>query len=306
VKVYRVKARINGVQVPMTIGSTAVFSLADANKVAREFLRQAAEGVNPVEEKRSGHAADRDTVSALFDRYLRQLLSKRSTEYHKEVKRSIERDVLPDIGELAIHKLTRRQIRDVIDRIAERSESHAAHVRKYVNAFLNWAVNQDIIAANPGVGPDPDTRKREDRERDRWLRDDEIRLFWYACNRTGGVYAPLFKLLLLLGARRDELAHATWAEFDLERQMWTLPGRRSKNGNDHLTHLSAPALAILQSLPRLRPTDLLFTTTGTTPGRDAASKKDSSHRTGLYRFSNPGRTRPAPTSRSSADASAAS
>jgi integrase len=275
-RVYRVKTRVNGVQVPSTIGSTAIFTLAEASKTAREFLRQAAEGINPIEAKRSKLAIDSNIVRVVFDRYLRQRVVKRSAEYYKEVKRAIERDMLPDIGRTPIDKLTRRQIRDVIDKIAERSEPHAAHVRRYFNAFLNWAVEQDFIAVNPGVGPDPDTRRREDRERDRWLRDDEIRLFWYACNRVGHSFSAPFKLLLLLGCRRDEMFGAPWGEFDLDRQLWTLPATRApKNGSDHLVHLAAPVLTILNSLPRLRPWDpseLLFSATGVTPlsGFDAA------------------------------------
>jgi len=48
-KVYRVKTRITGKQVPMTLGSAAVMSLAEASKRAREFLAQASAGVNLVE-----------------------------------------------------------------------------------------------------------------------------------------------------------------------------------------------------------------------------------------------------------------
>ena len=75
-------------------------------------------------------------------------------------------------------------------------------------------------------------------------------------------------MLLLAGARRDELAEATWSEFDLERRTWLLPAARSKNSSDHVTHLSEPALRLLEALPRFRPDDpseFLFSTTGTTP-----------------------------------------
>src|SRR5205823_907722 len=59
----------------------------------------------------------------------------------------------------------------------------------------------------------------------------------------------------------DELAHATWSEFDLDKQTWTIPGERTKNGRVHIVHLSAFAVEILEELPRLASKrDWVFTT----------------------------------------------
>jgi integrase len=281
-KVYRVKTRINGAQQAETIGNAAILSLAEANKRAKEFLAQAAAGINPVAERRrqEAEAAAAETVErVMVERYCPHAAQRMRAAYYKETERSLRRDVLPVLGKTRIDRLTRRQIRDVLDAIVSRGrKSYAAHVKSYISAFLNWCVKQDIIATSPATGiPDPDTRRKEDRERDRWLGDDEIRLFWFACNRVGGVYGPLFRLLLLTGARRDELAEAPWAEFDLQRRLWTLPGRRSKNGNEQITQLAYPAIEILEALPRLRPgdpTELLFTTTGTTPFTGFGAARD--------------------------------
>ena len=281
-KVYRVKTRINGAQQAETIGSTAILSLAEANNRAKEFLSQAAAGINPVAERRrqEAEAAAVPTMErVMVERYFPHAAQRMRAAYFSETVRSLRRDVLPKIGQIRIDQLTRRQIRDVLDGIVRRGrKSYAAHVKSYISAFLNWCVREDIIADNPALRtPDPDTRRKEDRERDRWLNNDEIPLFWFACNRVGGVYGPLFRLLLLTGARRDELAEAPWAEFDLKRRLWTLPGRRSKNGNEQVTHLAGPVVEILEALPRLRPGDpseLLFTTTGTTPFTGFGAARD--------------------------------
>ena len=57
-----------------------------------------------------------------------------------------------------------------------------------------------------------------------------------------------------------------WSEVDLDARMWTLPKERSKNGKPHDIPLSDPAIAILQSLPRLGDTFVL-----TTDGKSASS-----------------------------------
>ena len=88
-------------------------------------------------------------------------------------------------------------------------------------------------------------------ERERALGEEEIRPFWLACDDIGWPFGPLAQLLLLTAQRRDELAHATWSEFDLEKETWTLPGERTKNGRGHIVHLSALAIETLAKLPRI-------------------------------------------------------
>jgi integrase len=136
------------------------------------------------------------------------------------------------------------------------------HTLAYLRAMLNWAVDYDLIDANPANGfkmPAPLV------ERDRTLSDEEIRLFWCGCDGVGWPFGPLFQLLLLTAQRRDELAHANWKEFDLDRASWMLPRERVKNDRAHLVHLSGRATKILKALPRIGERGFLFTTTGETP-----------------------------------------
>ena len=88
-------------------------------------------------------------------------------------------------------------------------------------------------------------------ERERTLDDEEIRPFWLACERIGWPFGPLAQLLLLTAQRRDELAYATWSEFDLEKRTWILPGERTKNSRAHIVHLTGLAVEILEKLPLL-------------------------------------------------------
>ena len=116
-KIYRVKTRINGVQVPMTLGNAAGITLAQANAKAREFLVAASAGLNPVEERRRQEAEDNLTPSVeriMVERYFPIAKRRMRPDYFKETKRALTRDVLPVIGKVRIDQLTRRQIRDLI------------------------------------------------------------------------------------------------------------------------------------------------------------------------------------------------
>src|SRR5215203_7023211 len=56
-----------------------------------------------------------------------------------------------------------------------------------------------------------------------------------------------------------------WSDVNLDRATWTVPAAIAKNGRVHEVPLSEPALGILTALPRFVGSDLVFTTTGTTP-----------------------------------------
>jgi integrase len=69
-------------------------------------------------------------------------------------------------------------------------------------------------------------------------------------------------MLALTGQRKNEIAHARWREFDLEKKLLTVPSERFKSDSTHLVPLSADVMALLAMLPRWNAGDFLFSTTG--------------------------------------------
>lgn len=271
-RTWQAMYRVRGKLVRETLGTVAAIPKVDAARdLARESMQKAQAGVHPVEDRQraaqraeAAAARKRDTLAAAIDRYLSRYAVKRMRpDYFKETKRTLDRDVKPALGVRPIREITRRDIRELIEAVVDRgSPSHANHVLAYLRAMLNWAVSNDLLEANPCDGlkmPAPLV------ERDRALSDDETRLFWLGCDAIGWPFGPLFKLLLLTAQRRDELAQATWAEFDLDKALWTLPRERTKNDKAHVVHLSVGAVDLLRALPGLGDKGYLFTTTGTSP-----------------------------------------
>jgi integrase len=79
-------------------------------------------------------------------------------------------------------------------------------------------------------------------------------------------FGQIGQLLLLTGARRDEVAGMKWSELDLEARVWPLPKTRTKNKRDHEVPLSDAAVSIIRGLPRLDGAKggFVFSTTGKT------------------------------------------
>ena len=57
----------------------------------------------------------------------------------------------------------------------------------------------------------------------------------------------------------------TWSELDFAAKVWKLPRGRVKNDKGHEVPLSALAVDIIRTVPKVAGADLLFTTTGKTP-----------------------------------------
>lgn len=61
------------------------------------------------------------------------------------------------------------------------------------------------------------------------------------------------RLLLVTGARVNEIVQAAWAEFDIEAGVWTLPAERSKNHRANLLPIQPLMAALLEELREVWP-----------------------------------------------------
>ena len=85
---------------------------------------------------------------------------------------------------------------------------------------------------------------------------------WTGAEKLGWPFGPIVKLLILTGARRNEIGRLRWSE--IEGDAIKLAGERTKNREEHIIPLAQPAVEIIASLPHIGNT-YVFTTTGVTP-----------------------------------------
>jgi integrase len=164
-----------------------------------------------------------------------------------------------------LREITKPMVHAMLDAIADRGSPIAANrVLAQLKVMCKWAVGRGIISASPCEGVAAPSSERG-RARERVLSDDELRIVWRAADSIGWPFGPIVKLLLLTGARRDEVAQMEWRELDLERALWTLPASRSKNRREHTIPLSDMAIEVLRSLPRIERSGFVFTTNARTP-----------------------------------------
>lgn len=82
--------------------------------------------------------------------------------------------------------------------------------------------------------------------------------------KLGWPFGDAIQLLILTGARREEIGQLRWSELGQDREI-TLKGDRTKSGDPHTIPLSSPAISMLGKLRRIDNSDFIFTTNGKTP-----------------------------------------
>jgi integrase len=144
------------------------------------------------------------------------------------------------------------------------SPINANRLLAVLRRMFNWSVERGLIERSPCEklkAPAAETA------RDRVLSDDEIRSTWQAFESISWPFGRIAQLLLLTGARRDEIAGARWSEIDLDAKTWTVAKERSKNGVAHEIPLSEAAIRMIKGLPRIggKGDGFVFTTTTRAP-----------------------------------------
>jgi integrase len=197
----------------------------------------------------------------VFDEWMQR--DQQSNRSAKEVRRAMERDALPRLRGLKIGEVKKHHLLSVIDAAADRGATVAGNrLLAYLRRMFSWAVQRDLIDANPASGVGAVVREQS---RARVLTLTELRGIFRAASGLLYPFGPMFQLLLLTAQRRREVASAEWGEFDLASRRWIIPGNRTKNGRAHLVHLSEVALPVLSGCEVVRRGAFVFTTTGTSP-----------------------------------------
>lgn len=165
-------------------------------------------------------------------------------------------------GSRPITSITTKDIQRELDAILRRgSPTQANRVRAALHKMFAFLVARGDVESNPVSRTD---KPADERQRDRVLTDDELRLFWRATEELGEPWTAPLRLLLLTGQRLSEVIGMRWEEIDLDAGIWTLPVERVKNKRAHVLPLSDAAVEIIASVRRVEG-DYVFTTSGDGP-----------------------------------------
>ena len=265
-----------------TIGKHGALTPDQARKRARELASTVANGIDPKEldaerqakkdriqlEAEEAERLDQElSFSAYADRWLDHYenAKQRRPASVKAARFAVEQHLKPELASKPMPHIGRTELQKVLDKVPSHQKATRRSVFAYASVLFGWAAKRGDITENPLSNmAKPDAPAA----RDRVLTDGELSKVWKATAGISSPFAAMFRLLILTGQRRSEVAGMLWQELDRKSTIWTIAADRAKNGAAHIVPLAPAAIAELDALaggkewPARGP---VLTTTGKTP-----------------------------------------
>jgi integrase len=259
------------------LGSALDVSLAEARDAAAALRRQIRLGVDPVAERRksrkvvpSFETAARDCYEALKEGWKNQR--------HASWISSLENHVFPLIGTKPVDEVHSACVVEVLSPIWLDIADTARRILQRIGAVLDfahikgWRKEETSLRSVP-KGLPRQVEKGGHLEAMPYADVPALVRKLAAASPTTGRDALRFTVYNAV--RSNETRFAVWAEFDLDKGIWTIPGERMKAGETHVVPLSAPVVALLRKRWKERTSDagLVFSNDGEKPISDMTMTK---------------------------------
>lgn len=257
----------------MTIGAAGKITPDEARRAAKRILGSIAQGDDPAANRAQERRAA--TMKDLAESFLvEHVQAKRKPATAAKYRYVIEAFIVPAFGRLKPADVTRAALARLHHENAERP-TIANYTVVVLSAIFTFGEARGLIP--DGTNPTHHLEKYDEKKRERFLTGAELGrlgkalreaetkgLPWHRADARGPKSKHLpraenrisrfdpaavaaVRLLIFTGCRLREILHLKWAEVDFERGLLFL--RDSKTGKKSVV-LNAPALAVLQDLPR--------------------------------------------------------
>ena len=261
-KTYLVRYRTTGgADRRLTLATHGVMTTEEAREQARRILAEAAMGGDPQGVKAERRAEM--TVQELCELYMAEgTATKKSTTLRIDRIR-IDRHINPRLGNRKVTDITRADIQRLMIDVGNGNIRGAAtpHTRGgrgaaartvgLLGGIFTFAQERGFVEVNPVRG----LKRYKDNRRERFLSAAELAKLGdllSALEKDGGDprHVAIIRLLLLTGARKNEIAQLRWSEVDLEKGLLRL--KDSKTG-PKVIRLGGAAATLFSKLPKAHP-----------------------------------------------------
>jgi len=182
----------------------------------------------------------------------------KSAIYTRQWLASLENYAFPKLGNYPTGSITAADIIGVLTPIWQDIPDTARQVRNRICAVLDYAHAKGWRSSESpsgsgslkaGRGLPRQVKELQHRKAMPYV---AVPAFIIALQRKPSYGRLALELLILTGARSQEVRLAKWDEFDLESRLWTVPADHMKRSKAHIVPLSDAAAAVLAKAAAMR------------------------------------------------------
>lgn len=253
------RLQLDGKRRDVGLGSAKLLSLAEAREKARDVRKAVKiEKRDVIAERRDAVAAKVTFREAAEIYHSENEAGWKSQVYARQWLASLENHAFPKLGNVPTGGITAADIIDVLTPIWQGIPETARQVRNRICAVLDfshakgWRSSEAPSGSGSlkaGRGLPRQVKERKNRKAMPYV---AVPSFIVALQRKPSFGRLALELLILTGVRSQEVRLATWDEFDLEAQLWTIPADHMKRSKAHIVPLSTAALAVLAKAAALK------------------------------------------------------
>jgi integrase len=244
----------------ITLGKHGDLTPEQARERAKDLASMVAQGIDPRQREFDAIAtADAEKVAAeararledglAFEKVAARWLEEYELDHRAasvgQAKMSMNKYLVPKLRGKPMPHIGRTDLQAAIDAIPAKQKASRQQVFAYASILWRWALERGDIVDNPVPSM---AKPKAPKARDRVLADDEVATIWRATETLRAPLGAFYRLLILTGQRRDEVAGMTWAQIDRATATWIIPADRAKNGVAHIMPLSP---SVVDELDRL-------------------------------------------------------
>jgi integrase len=234
----------------LTLGVYGPITVDEARELAKQALARVSRGEDPAEERANERTAA--TVADLAKRYLERHAGpkKKATSVEAD-ERMLRLYVLPALSQRKVNAVGLKEVSDLHHGMRDKP-IQANRVLSLVSKMLNLAETWGLRPLHSN--PCPRIGRYREHKCERFLSGAELRKLGEALSEVerDGSEEPAvvfaIRLLLLTGARRDEILDLRWEDVDLATGTLNLPD--SKTGEKSIP-LGPAAVELLSATPRI-------------------------------------------------------
>lgn len=275
-KYWVLRFQLSGKRREMGLGSYPATGLKEARQNSSDKRRLLRDGIDPLQARDDERAAHliaeqrRKTKSITF-----QDVSVDYIEAHRPAWKNVKHAqqwantlttyAAPVIGDLSTNQITTEHILEILKPIWGSKAETASRVRNRIELVLDAAKARGLREGeNPARWRGhldkllPPSSKAKRTQNHPALPYPELSRFTQALNSIEGQSAFALKMTILTACRTSEVLGADWCEIDLEAKLWSIPAERMKANKIHTVPLSDVLVALLNEIPRIQGSSLLF------------------------------------------------